>query len=382
MNRKERYYAATALPALVTANDINHLPAFLELCGLTDCSVDGNLQFFTEYGFAESLHAGRDLETWGEDWGRDTPDLVIHGANWLLVIEAKFFHCPSSQQLREQLLAQTPLVDAWRKKLDIPEDRLRHVLLIPQQLAAKIAPSQQSLDQRWPIVTWQHVLRTYSAMKSNFWYRVLSDALDAYPQLASEPSTSGANADGRQPGHQIVTTFGFSPMRTMGRKQGLAGAALADDIRSGAWKLRQYEVSRKARPANPNWFKISDFVSRLPKGSEPELPLGIGWPMEDRPVRALLLWRRELAGADHDQERWQLKAFVYYPLGGDAVVDPSTDPDWDYLAFGDPQAIWDRLWGQFEYAMPGSQVLIYEFFTADSVEIAVDHARLRMEDPG
>ena len=376
INRKERYYAATALPALISTPRVGSLENFLTLCGLTDCTIDGTLQFFTEYGFAESLVTETDVAAWPGTWNRDTPDLVLRGPDWLVVVEAKFFLNPSAQQLADQMLAQAPLVDKWREQLGVPKARCKHVLLLPEQLVERIADGQTHLHHQWPIVTWQGVLAAYSELADNYWHRTIAEALEAYDDLVSQAPPSGSNADARMTGQEIVATWGAAPWRTMGRNQGLSGAALTSDIESGNWVLQQYEVSRNAQPANRNWFPIADFISRLPKDSVPALPNGIGRPMEDRNVRALLLWRRyETEPAD----RWELRAFVYCPAAGTAVVHPWTAPDWDYLYFEGPQAIWDRLWGQFEYAMPGHQGLIYDFFSADSIETAIEYATWRKE---
>ncbi|CAN5821140.1 hypothetical protein BH24ACT5_BH24ACT5_30930 [soil metagenome] len=62
LNRKERYYTGTVLPMIVAADGFAHLHRFLHLSGLrvdpawvTPLVGGQDIQFFTEYGFAESV---------------------------------------------------------------------------------------------------------------------------------------------------------------------------------------------------------------------------------------------------------------------------------------------------------------------------------------
>jgi hypothetical protein len=48
----------------------------------------------------------------------------------------------------------------------------------------------------------------------------------------------------------------------MGRYGGLVGPALTEDIVTGQWRNRKYEVRVTDAP-NDNWFAISDFLDRV-----------------------------------------------------------------------------------------------------------------------
>lgn len=72
LNRKERYYTGTVLPMIVAADGFAHLHRFLHLSGLRVNPAGANplvggqdIQFFTEYGFAESVFTARDKERFG-----------------------------------------------------------------------------------------------------------------------------------------------------------------------------------------------------------------------------------------------------------------------------------------------------------------------------
>ncbi len=61
LNRKERYFTGTVLPAIVCADNFRHFDLFLRLLTTAELPrVDPhpertNLQFFTEYSFVEAL---------------------------------------------------------------------------------------------------------------------------------------------------------------------------------------------------------------------------------------------------------------------------------------------------------------------------------------
>lgn len=115
LNRKERHYTGTVLPMIVAGDGFMHLHRLLALCGLDHVQVqdDGatplqgqqDVQFFTEYNFAESVFRPEDIQRFPHPRprGADTPDLVITGRDWLLAIEAKMYHRPAKTDLDEAL---------------------------------------------------------------------------------------------------------------------------------------------------------------------------------------------------------------------------------------------------------------------------------------
>lgn len=116
LNRKERYFTGTVLPGLIGDNGFAHMHRFLALCGIDvelqepdsnplDASQD--IEFFTEYGFAESVHTSKDKARFADrPYERDTPDVVIVGPDWLLAVEAKVYHRPTREALEAQLTKQ------------------------------------------------------------------------------------------------------------------------------------------------------------------------------------------------------------------------------------------------------------------------------------
>ena len=145
-NRKERYLTGTVLPMLVCAHDFAYLGRLTALAGLGSVIVDAsaqrtNVQFFTEYGFAESLIGHAEKRFPDAPTARDTPDVLIYiggPPRMLLAIEAKMYDRPSATDLEDQLQAQAVIVAYLRKKLGIALPNVAHVALLPQKLAKRV----------------------------------------------------------------------------------------------------------------------------------------------------------------------------------------------------------------------------------------------------
>lgn len=270
VNRKERFYTGTVLPMLVAEFGFANLDRFLGRCGLPQgIAVDAwgsleahpQLQFFTEYSFAESVFTHADKHRFADRPAEaDTPDLVLLGADWLLAVEAKMFHRPTREALHGQMTRQQRLVRYWTAHFGLDPRRVRHVLLLPEHLAT----DRPGLG--YPVVTWEQVLADYQGIASAYWWGVLSDALAAYGDLHSEEPPRRVNADAMLTGEQIqeMHAAGDPQYRWMGRQGGRHGKALAQDIATGRWREQSYEVREHELPGNPNWFAVSEFLAQLP----------------------------------------------------------------------------------------------------------------------
>ena len=78
-----------------------------------------------------------------------------------------------------------------------------------------------------------------------------------------EQSTTGRqNNDDMVPGQEIYDRYkaGDSPYTWMGRQSGISGQPLGDDLDSGAWRSREYEVRFEPFPGQRNWFAIEEFI--------------------------------------------------------------------------------------------------------------------------
>lgn len=277
MNRKERFYTGTVLPGLVASDGFRHLHRLLALCDLDVGPLEvGSLdelppiQLFTEYGFGESVVTPEDQTRFRDrPTGLDTPDVVVLGTDWLLAVEAKMFHRPTTQSLHTQMARQNRLVRYWTETFDLPPDRVRHVLLLP----AALKRDRPQLNS--PVVTWEAVLEDYARVGPQYWLTVLRTALERYDNLKSPELSFGAQKDGMLSGQDIVAQFnaGLLEFTWMGRQGGLFGAALAKDVHEGTWRAQPYEVAIE-EPLHPkNWFSVKAFVERV-NGANVEPPEG------------------------------------------------------------------------------------------------------------
>jgi hypothetical protein len=196
-NGKERFFTGTVLPGLVTHDSFAHLNRLLDLCGLEGVlppSAEERLhsvQFLTEYGFAESAWkdtSGRWTEYAG---GRDTPDVVIVGPDWMVAIEAKLYARQGAVKIREQLQSQSTLLAYWNSVLGYPPDRVRLVALLPAEYSAELG------SLRFGAITWERVLDTYRDVAPTYWITVLSDAIDRYGALKSTFETKAEDHTSR-----------------------------------------------------------------------------------------------------------------------------------------------------------------------------------------
>lgn len=261
INRKERFYTGTVLPALICQDNFRHLRLFLSLCGLNECTVGDDIQFFTEYGFGESVFTNEDKEFWEGPFSRDTPDLVIRSGDWLLTVEAKMFDKPTAAKLSGQMLAQKQHVDLWIHRLHV--SRHQHVLLLPKPLADAVIPEFVASGADWPVVTWQAVADLYRGLADPYWVNTLDEALAKYDVLVSVGPQFGQHKDDSITGSEIIDGWPDHGFICMGRGGGLSGEKLAEDIRSGGWRTQVYEVSRQDQSGRTNWFSIDAFRQRL-----------------------------------------------------------------------------------------------------------------------
>lgn len=264
-NRKERYYTGTVLPAIVCCDEFAHFGRFLKLCGLLEVEVATdpactNLQFFTEYGFKESL-VDNAKSRFPYDGGKETPDVVVYiegNPAVLLGIEAKVFSNASVGKINQQLQLQAELLSFIAHHLPT-RPKVFQVALLPSKLGAdeKIAEAR--------VVSWERLADTFRDVAPAYWIAVLDQAFQRYDNLVSRATAGGQNNDDRLLGAMILERWqsGDREFPTMGRGGGLGGAKLREDIQSGGWRDCLYEVSRSRIAANSNWFPVESFVAAL-----------------------------------------------------------------------------------------------------------------------
>lgn len=269
LNRKERYFTGTVLPALL-GSDLQHLQRLADLVGVSEVTVrtqqnDCTVLLFTEYGIAESAIGKAAKRFAGLPSGKDTPDLVVlitepHPV--LIAVEAKLYDRPSRGDLISQLNGQRsilePLSQCLAGWLHVDGVELVHVALLPSKLAAAV---QKSGDLPVPVHTWEEV-RDKWADVGGYYHQMLKVALDRYDDLVSRRI---GYQDNELLGQDIVqrAANGTLVYAWMGRRGGVDGTEMKDDIASGTWKSTLYQVRKDAIPGNPNWFPIAEYIAAV-----------------------------------------------------------------------------------------------------------------------
>jgi hypothetical protein len=271
LNRKERYYTGTVLPMIVASDNFAHLHRLLNLCSLQDISVGESdlsaLHFLTEYSFADSVFSDQDKTDFEHrPQIADSPDVLISGPDWLLVIEAKMFTKPTAGALMHQVNRQAELVSYWTVRLGLHQSRVAHRLLLPKAFSTTLTEAELPT----PVVTWEDVAEAYNDVAPPYWLNVLKTALQNYANLIPPPSTWGTYCDAYLSGSALRELFdaGDKTYTWMGRDQGIDGDLIADDIASGGWKSRKYEVRKNALDGHLNWFPIETFIERVRRLTE------------------------------------------------------------------------------------------------------------------
>ena len=272
LNRKERFFTGTVFPMIVACDDFAHLGRVLDLVGAPRGLVrahpdETNVEFFTEYGFLESLVGDIKDRFTILPAARDTPDVLIYvdGEPGLLIgVEAKMYDNPTPADLNRQLASQASILESMASGL--PDDvAVHHVALVPAQLADSVG----ALDA--PTVTWEELIDTYADVAPAYWIEMLRLALSRYGDLVSTYAPGGQNKDAKVRGLALFSQHFLKPEFTwMGRQGGLDGTALATDIATGSWKTFNYEARREPLPDNPNWFPVEDFVARVQEVVQPD----------------------------------------------------------------------------------------------------------------
>lgn len=271
LNRKERYYTGTVLPALLCADSMEHLnrlgrPDLLDLGELDvradpdDCTV----LFFTEYSLIESaIGDAAKLYPNMASMAKDTPDVVIlitKPAPVLIALEAKMYDRPSKPDLLKQLAAQRAQLDQLCQHLaghlGVEEVRLAHWALLPATLAATMP------DLGTPVVTWEQIRDAYADVDQHYFHGILTTALEQYPKLVTKWA---GYQDGDLAGAKLVTRWlaGDPTWPYMGAQGGLGGKRVTERIANGSWATTLYQCRHEPLPGNANWFTVADFVGTL-----------------------------------------------------------------------------------------------------------------------
>jgi hypothetical protein len=268
LNRKERYYTGTVLPALLCADSMRYLdrrgrPDMLDLGPLDvrDDPDDCTVLFFTEYSLIESAIGPIGTRFPGmAALAKDTPDVVVlvtQPEPVLIALEAKMYDRSSKPDLVKQLAVQRAQLDQLRthlaEHLSVKEVRLAHWALLP----AKVASAMSDLGT--PVLTWEPVLNAYADVDQRYFHAVLATALARYDTLVSKWA---GYQDGELGGAKLVTRVlaGDNTWPHMGAARGLNGERVKAAIAEGSWATQKFQCRHQALPGNKNWFTVNAFI--------------------------------------------------------------------------------------------------------------------------
>jgi hypothetical protein len=278
LNRKERYYTGTVLPAIICCDNFAHFSRISSLLPTGDLDVravpdDCTIIFFTEYGLAESAIGESASRFTTLPTAKDTPDVVVlvtRPQPVLIALEAKLYDRPSKPDLQRQLGAQAILLEHMVGELGrmLGEAvRLVHAALLPEALAAAMG------DLSVQVITWEQFRSTFSDVAPPYFDAMLATAIRRYPQLVSRWA---GYQDAEIAGEQLVQRYrdGDRTYPWMGRGDGgLFGTRVAADVRSGNWRHHRYQCAKTEIVNNSNWFAVADFITLLrDEGQLPPAP--------------------------------------------------------------------------------------------------------------
>jgi hypothetical protein len=279
LNRKEVYFTATVLPAIICANDFAHFDRFLKLLGAPESDIQDarststNVQFFTEYCLADAIHGDETKSRFPHaPTSHERPDLMIliDGSEPLLIaVEAKLYDGTREADLNDEMNRQKKNVldylgTCW------PGLRTIHAALLPKPMKdgftgqTLLEHAEPSASYARRIITWEEIQDKYADVSGvSYFLEMLRIAIKKYPDLLG--GSVDGNEDARLPGSEIVRRYeqGDSEFQTMGRNRGIDGPELGGDIATGAWSNQVYQVRKSAEVPNRNWFRIGDFVVRV-----------------------------------------------------------------------------------------------------------------------
>lgn len=269
LNRKEAFFTATVLPAIICADSFEHFHLFLSLLDLRDIPIDtsvdnANILFFTEYSLAEAIFGELTKSNFpNAPHTKERPDVIIliEGSEPLLIaIEAKLYSSTQAPLLNWQMDQQEVHLLSYLQR-HLPGLRTIHAALLPDAMKREFG---SLVPTTRPIITWEDILDKYKDVKSaRYFLEILRIALGNYKKLKAK--STEAEAEGALSGEDILRGYqdGTLKFKTMGRNGGIHGEHLFQDIAKPRWQKQPYYVRTSPDPLTANWFRVSDFVDLL-----------------------------------------------------------------------------------------------------------------------
>ncbi|MGA2323283.1 MAG: hypothetical protein ABSG22_05490 [Sedimentisphaerales bacterium] len=270
INRKERFYTGTVLPAVLFHNGLNNFYCFLRAIKgfphdeVNEETIGDNFLFYTEYNLNQSAgyrNVGRKIPT----STNDTPDVIIEilrPKRVFVIIEAKMFENASQSSLSRQMsLQKKAVIEPLRKTFQLDENQIFHVALVPGELRLKNGDGYQ-------IINWEHFIKQELDLSSNYFYKYLKFAIANYSELVAIGPPPPPYP--KMSGQQIYEDGKNNVLYWVGR-QGGEKIIIEEDIDSDEWETSEYYVNQD-KPSSGrrgNWItsiKFAELVDKYGKG--------------------------------------------------------------------------------------------------------------------
>lgn len=241
LNRKERFYTGTVLPALLFHNGLSNFYTFLRgIKGfpteINKAQTKDNFLFYTEYNLKESAgdrNIGRRIVA----KTNDTPDVVIEilqPKRIFVIIEAKMFAKVSQEDLRKQILRQKKYVGNILKEAFLLEDKdFYYLALVPRDLNI-------TSTSEFQVIYWEDFIeKPKFKIADNIFYNYLKCALKNYRDLVQiKRSSLPPYIEGQKLGAEVYESGKAKEDFWVGRQGGKK--SFVDDIKNDDWADRKY----------------------------------------------------------------------------------------------------------------------------------------------
>lgn len=269
LNRKERFYTGTVLPALLFHNGLSNFYTFLrEIKGfpteINKAQTKDNFLFYTEYGLYESAgerNVGRKIPA----HTKDIPDIVVEilkPKRVFVIIEGKMFEKTNQHRINDQIDRQRRYIaEPLKKAFQLDESQIFHLALVPEASRIKDGKFYQ-------VINWEFFIGNQSLdVTNNAFHNYLKFALDNYEELVSKSTGGGMplTVEFYLKGPALYELCEEDPDFWVGRKGG--EKKIKEDSISGKWRKHKYCVnSTKPSKGQPgNWVPLVRFKQMVDK---------------------------------------------------------------------------------------------------------------------
>lgn len=261
LNRKERFYTGTVLPALLFHNGLGNFYRFLESikgfpAEINETATGDNFLFYTEYNLRESA-GDRSVGAVIHASTNETPDLIIEimqPRKVFVIVEAKMFSTIQSHELTEQIRRQKEIVsDVLREKYSLSSEDFYHLALLPEDSGIKG-------NGEYQVVYWEFFLSNEAVRSTdNLFYNYLRYALENYDELKSKGRAIATTVEFYMKGAQLYELEKDNEDFWVGRNRG--EIQIIEDIKSGKWRTHSYCMNtvKPVRGRPGNWISAERF---------------------------------------------------------------------------------------------------------------------------